>query len=76
MTPERKTYRLARDPTYTEMLSTNIGAAVTYMSVAVGHRQDGGGITKQSRANLKIIKRWSEMLLNGEIPQPGDGVSE
>lgn len=69
-------FRLVRDPTVTEILASNVGAAVGYMSVAVGYRQDGGELTEQATANLKIIRRWADMLLAGDVPEPGDGVSQ
>lgn len=69
-------YELVRNPTHTDMLESNIGAATSYMSVAASNCRRGGELTEGATANLKIIRRWAEMLLAGEIPQPGDGVSE
>ena len=69
-------YELVHVYTADEMLANNVAAAVTYMSTAVAHTRYGGELTKGATANLKIIRRWAEMLLAGEIPQPGDGVSE
>ena len=69
-------WELTRIPGSTELLANNIGAAATHMSVAVGYRQDGGELTMGATANLKIIRRWADILLAGEIPQPGDGVSD
>lgn len=69
-------FRLVREPTATEMLASNVAAAASVMSVAVAHRQNGGELTYAAKVNLKIIRRWAAMLLNGETPQPGDGVSD
>ena len=69
-------YRLVRDPTAMDMLASNVNASLAYMSSAVSKRRAGGELTEQAAANLKIIRRWAEMLLNGDVPQPGDGVSE
>ena len=75
MTEVPEGYRLVRDPNSTEMLANNIGAAVGSMSLAVMHRQDGGELREGATANLRIIRRWADMMLNGEVPQPGDGVT-
>ena len=69
-------YTLVRDPTATDMVASNVTASLAYMDSAVSKRRAGGELTEQATANLKIIRRWAEMLLSGDVPQPGDGVSD
>ena len=69
-------YRMVREPNATDMLASNIAASLAYMDSAVSKRRAGGAMGDQATANLRIIRRWAEMLLNGDVPQPGDGVSE
>ena len=69
-------YVLVRDPTATDMVASNVTASLSYLNSAVVKRRAGGELTEQATANLKIIRRWAEMLLSGDVPQPGDGVSD